>query len=241
LPVTQRLQRSHLRVRMPRERGLRQPGTVRGSRMPSGVPLKCGVRRQGARHLYLNDETRRRSSVRLRLLLAVALAVLLGGCVATMPQGQAIPAAPTDYEFDIESPRAHVFEALLSVAQSLNLSVDVLEKESGFIQFRNSALAPSQLDQFCKYPVVKPGTTVPWDTFQGWNQRSLKQGGGSVSGNVALNVLLSESGTGTHAKLHSTWVASNRNETSHITSKGVLERDFENSLRNKLNLPPKTS
>jgi len=177
--------------------------------------------------------------VRLRLLLALALAVLVGGCV-TM-QGQAIPEVPTDYEFDIESPGAQVFEALLGVAQSLNLSVDVLEKESGFIQFRNSALAPSQLDQYCKYPVVKPGTTVPWDTFQGWNQRSLKQGGGSVGGNVALSVLLTEGGTGTHAKLHSTWVASNRTETSQVNSKGVLERDFENSLRNKLNLPPKTS
>jgi hypothetical protein len=173
-------------------------------------------------------------------LLLLILAGMLTGCAALMPQGQSVPAAPTDYEFDIEASRAQVFEALLSVAQSLNLSVDVLEKESGFIQFKHSALSPQQLDQYCQYPFVKPGTNVPWDTFVGWHRRSLGAGSGSVSGTVSLNVVLTETAGGTHAKLHSTWVASNRNETSQVSSKNVLERDFEAELRSKLGLAAKT-
>lgn len=173
-----------------------------------------------------------------RALLAVCLlCVSISGCV-TLPQGQYIGGGPTDYEFDIETPRSQVFDSLLSVAQSLNLSVDVLEKDSGFIQFKHSALSAQQLDEYCAYPAVKPGTTVPWDTFVGWNKRSLEAGAGSVSGTVSLSVVLTdaENGARTHAKLHSTWVASNRNETQQVTSKGVLERQFESSLRSKLGL-----
>ena len=168
-------------------------------------------------------------------VLAVA-ALLCGGCVAMMPQGQLVPVTSVDTEFDVERSRSEVFEALLSVAQTLNLSVDVLEKDSGFIQFKNSALSPTQLDRYCKYPYVKAGSDTSWDTFQNWNQRSVAGGVGSVSGTLSLNAVLSETASGTHAKLHSTFVASNRNETNECSSTGVLERDFEQALRNKLGL-----
>lgn len=166
------------------------------------------------------------------------LCVSISGCV-TVPQGQYVGGRPTDYEFDIEAPRSQVFESLLSVAQSLNLSVDVLEKDSGFIQFKHSALSAQQLNEYCTYPAVKPGTTVSWDTFVGWNKRSMGAGAGSVSGTVSMSVVLTDAanGGGTHAKLHSTWVASNRNETQQVTSRGVLERQFESALRSKLGLP----
>ena len=176
-----------------------------------------------------------RRSLLLGYLVVLSLTV---GCVATMPSRQ-IPAVSNDYEFDVESPRAAVFEALLSVAQSLNVSVDVLEKDSGFIQFRNSSLSPSQLDQFCVYPFVRAGTNDPFDTFLGWNGRSTAAGSGSVGGTVSISIVLTETSGGTHARLHSTWVASNRTETNQVSSRGVLERDFERSLRSKLGLAPK--
>jgi hypothetical protein len=180
--------------------------------------------------------------MRWNLVGFVVGSVIVGGCVAMIPQGTAVPATPLDYEFDIEATRDGVFEALLSVAQSLNLSVDVLEKGSGFIQFKHSALSPAQLDEYCVYPVVKPGTKVPWDTFQGWNTRSLpRANSGSVSGTVSLSVVLTEAATGTHVKLHSAWVAANRSETSQVSSKGVLERNFESALRAKLGLLPKSN
>lgn len=160
-----------------------------------------------------------------RALLAILLfAPSIVGC-ATVPQGQYVGGMPTDYEFDVEAPRSQVFDSLLSVAQGLNLSVDVLEKDSGFIQFRQSALSAPQLDNYCVYPAVKPGATVPWDTFVGWNKRSTGAGGGSVNGTVSLNVVLTDAadGSDTHVKLHSTWAASNRNESQQVTSKGILE------------------
>lgn len=173
----------------------------------------------------------------MKNLLALTIITLLcGGCVAMMPQGQLVPATSVDTEFDVERSRSEVFEALLSVAQTLNLSVDVLEKDSGFIQFKNSALSPAQLDRYCKYPYVKAGTDTPWDTFQNWNQRSIAGGIGSVSGTLSLNAVLSETAAGSHTKLHSTFVASNRNETNECSSTGVLEREFEQALRKKLGL-----
>lgn len=177
--------------------------------------------------------------MRRAILASCLVYVISSGCVS-VPQGQYIGGKPSDYEFDIEAPRSKVFESLLSVAQSLNLSVDVLEKDSGFIQFKHSALSAQQLDEYCSYPAVKPGTAVPWDTFVGWNKRSMGAGAGTVGGTVSLSVVLTDAanGSSTHAKLHSTWVASNRNETQQVTSKGVLERQFETALRSKLGLSP---
>lgn len=173
----------------------------------------------------------------MKNLLVLAVAILFCvGCVAIMPQGQLVPATSVDTEFDVERSRSEVFEALLSVAQTLNLSVDVLEKDSGFIQFKNSALSPIQLDRYCKYPYVKVGTDIPWDTFQNWNQRSIAGGFGSVSGTLSLNAVLSVTASGTHVKLHSTFVATNRNETHECSSKGVLEKEFEQALRSRLGL-----
>lgn len=159
-------------------------------------------------------------------------------CATMVPQGQPIEGTPTDYEFNVEAPRPEVFQAFLSVAQQLNLNVDVLDRESGFIQFKNSALSPSQLDDFCVYPVVKPGSEQAWDTFTGWNQRSLRAGGGSVSGTVSLNVLLTEpeESPGVQANLHSTWVASNGRETHQLNSKGVLEQRIKQAVRARLGL-----
>jgi hypothetical protein len=88
------------------------------------------------------------------LLLATLL--LVGSCLAT---GQRIPQRSTDYEFTVERPKDQVFDGLLSVAQSLNLSVEVLEKQSGFVQYKNAALSPFDLDKYCMFPAVKPGTT----------------------------------------------------------------------------------
>ena len=171
-------------------------------------------------------------------LLVSVVALYAIGCASIVPQGHRIAATPTDHEFELEAPRTQVFESLLSVAQGLNLSVDVLEKESGFIQFKNSALSSTQLDEYCIYPFVKAGTEQSWDTFTGWNQRSLRAAGGSVNGTVSLNILLTEvaDGNRTHATLHSTWVASNQAETHEVNSKGVLERRIEEALRARLGL-----
>lgn len=156
---------------------------------------------------------------------------LLTGCVA----GQLVPATPTDYEFTLERSRAEVFDAMLFVAQGLNLNVDVLEKDSGFIQFKHSALTPGQLDKYCQYLAIKPDGQA-WDTYQNWNIRSMRGGVGNVYGTVSLNAVLVESGSSTIVRIHSTWTASNRNETHQVNSLGILEGEFEKALKEKLKI-----
>ena len=170
-------------------------------------------------------------------VLSVGLSLLLltlgGGC-ATVPQATKIPAAPSDYAFEIAKPRAAVFDALLLVAQSLNLSVDVLEKNSGFIQFKQGSLSPYQLDEFCIYPYVN-ANSVQTDTFSGWNQRSTVRGGGAVHGTVSISIVLGEAGAEvTKVKLHGTWVASNLSEVHEVGSRGVLENRIEKALKAQL-------
>jgi hypothetical protein len=132
-----------------------------------------------------------------------------------------------------------VFESLLSVAQTLNLSIDVLEKQSGFMQFKNAALSPSQLDQYCRYPAVKPNTTQPWSTFVNWNQRSMGAGAGSVRGSVSISILLTQlSENSSKLKIHSTWTAGNLRETNQCTSLTVLEKEMEAALRAHWVSPP---
>ena len=122
------------------------------------------------------------------------------------------------------------------MAQSLNLRVDVLEKDSGFIQFNNSALSATQLSLYTLYPLVKPGTTQAFDSYLNWNSRSLKLGGGNVRGTVNLNIVLTDLGNATRVKIHSSWTASNNQESYQVNSEGDLERELERDLKVKLGL-----
>jgi hypothetical protein len=156
------------------------------------------------------------------MIVVGILALALVGCVTT--RLEPVPLSLQDHQFEVAGPRAQVFEALLGVAQNLNLSVDVLEKSSGFIQFKNSTLTPDQLDRFAQYPYVG-------GTFAGWSRQSSALGGGAVRGVASISILLTETAAGTRAKMHATFVASNSRESHQANSLGVLEHDLENSLR----------
>lgn len=156
-----------------------------------------------------------------KLIAAACGLVALVGCVTT--RLEPVPLSLHDHQFEVAGPRAQVFEALLGTAQNLNLSVDVLEKSSGFIQFKNSTLTPDQLDRFAQYPYVG-------GTFAGWDRQSSALGGGAVRGIASISILLTETAAGTRAKMHATFVASNSRESHQANSLGVLEHDLENSL-----------
>ena len=159
---------------------------------------------------------------------------LLAGCFAKL----LVPAEPMHYEFDVKARRAAVFDALLSVAHYFNLSVDVLEKDSGFIQFRISTLTAEQLDEFCAYPYVKSGSGTPVGTFQSWHRDSLLDSKGGVRGDMSLNVLVSDTAGGSRVKIRSTWIASDQAETHQVNSRGIVERRIESRLLAQLGLPP---
>jgi len=140
----------------------------------------------------------------------------------------------------MEKPKGQVFDAALSVAQELNLNVAVLEKESGFLRFEMATLTPWQLDKYCQYPFVDARTQATWDTFQNWNQRSLAAGDGPVRGTVSLTLLMSDDGAArTKATLRGNWTAQNNTGVDQCNSLGVLEGEFETSLRSRLGLSPR--
>lgn len=160
--------------------------------------------------------------------LSCSVLLLLSGC-GSLGIGVLVPANPTDWETTVDGSREVVFESLLSVVQSHNLSVDVLEKQSGFMQFKNATLQPSQLDQYCRYPYVKPNTTKPMRTFVESTRTILPNVGGSVSLSVLLSPLSANS---TKVKIHSSWFA--RFGTAAVvpcTSLSVLEKEVEADLR----------
>lgn len=160
------------------------------------------------------------------LALAIVGCLLCAGC--TLPVLR--PAAPTDFSFTVPRPRSEVFEAILVVAQSMNLKVDVLEKDSGFIQFSNAALSAIQLDTYASYPYVVQDSLTPIGTFADWNTRSLAGGRGSVTGKVSLSFVLTPKSASTVVTLHSSWIASNSIETHQVASLEKFERDFEKAL-----------
>ena len=162
-----------------------------------------------------------------RRLLAAALCFGLTACVTV----QRVPAKSQDREFDITANRSQVFEKALSTAISLNLSVDVMEKSSGFIQFKNASLSADQLDQFADFPFAAPGGEAPVGGFDNWNNTSSTMGGGTVTGSVSLSLMATETASGSHVKIHTNIVASNRTEQHQVNSKGFLEARFENALK----------
>jgi hypothetical protein len=162
-----------------------------------------------------------------RLLTVTAACVSLTACASV----QRVPLISKDLEFDVPASRAQVFDKALATALSLNLAVDVMEKSSGFIQFKNASLSANQLDLYAEYGYVKTGTTEPVGSFASWSQTSSSFGGGPVTSSVSLSLLLTETSTGTHVKLHTVFVASNRVESNQQNSKGVLEANFERALR----------
>lgn len=164
-----------------------------------------------------------------RLLAATALCLGLTGCITTY--AQRIPPKSQDREFDITANRSQVFERALSTAISLNLSVDVMDKTSGFIQFKNASLSADQLDQFAEFPFGTPDGKPAVGGFTNWNRNSSTMGGGMVTGSVSLSLMATETAGGSHVKMHTNIVASNRTETHQANSKGFLEAKFENALK----------
>lgn len=153
--------------------------------------------------------------------------LLITGCAT----GKIIPAETAIQNFEVNVSRQQAFDASLAVAQMLNLSVAVLEKQSGLIRFETATLSADQLDQYCDYMAVDPSTNKPWDTFKNWNTRSVENGGGNVKGTVTINILITEKASRSSISMRSNWVASNAREVYPCNSKKIFENDFISKLK----------
>lgn len=169
-----------------------------------------------------------RFSKSITVLVAI---FLITGC-ATI--GLLVPVDTAIKNHNINASRQQTFDAALVVAQMQNLNVAVLEKQSGLIRFETASLSAAQLDRYCEYPYVHPSTGKPWDTFQNWNNRSLKAGAGPVRGKVSITILITEKEGGSSMNMRSNWNAYNATETTPCNSKGIFEKEFMTQLKSQL-------
>lgn len=154
----------------------------------------------------------------------------IAGCVST---GVLVPTRTAISDTPISASRDEVFDAALVVSQQQSLNVGVLEKDSGLIRFEAALLTPVQLDEYCEYPAVNRAGQ-PWDTFAGFNARSIKAGTGLVYGQVSLTVLITDDPVGSNMNMRSIWSAKNSVETAACNSTGVFERAFVREMKSYL-------
>jgi len=150
--------------------------------------------------------------------------------IASCTKTQLRPVENNLQDFTIPANRDASFTAMLSVAQAMGLQVDVIEKASGLIQFKNTALSPIQLDKYCHYPVIKSEGGAPFSTYTEWNTRSLEGKGGAVAGTATITLLTSDDGTNTRVSMRSKWVVGNLAISYECQSKNVLEEDFKKTV-----------
>ena len=128
------------------------------------------------------------------IVIAAAVCVVQLGCAELTVR----PGDTSYQEFVIPCPRPQVFDDALEFAQDVNLSVAVLEKSSGLINFEYSHLKPFLLDLFTEFPLLDSRTGKAASTFAQWSNVE--------DATVRLNVLMSESGpTSTGVNVRGNW------------------------------------
>jgi hypothetical protein len=159
-----------------------------------------------------------------------------------------LPSSLKFTEHSFKEDRRRVFDAVLAVAQECNLSVKVLEKNSGLIRFESSNLSPGQLDIYAYYPYVYENTKDEYWNFQEWAKDPRTADGErthqacvdfacSVTGILTLNVLVKETQNGSSVNLRSSIAVVKVDEKYSCRSKGVLEKAFFEDLKEKLSQP----
>lgn len=163
----------------------------------------------------------------------VVLAAMASACAV---RGIPLPSTGAEHhQFVVGARREVAFEALLHAAHHLNLNVKVLEKSSGLVGFENATLTAVQLDAYCNYPFMHPRTRQPLKTFSEWSRDALARNQGQVTGVVALNVVMTEaSPASTHVDLRTNWIGATLAERYTLVSKGVLERQIESAILERL-------
>jgi len=160
------------------------------------------------------------------LIAGLTSIIALSACapaVTPPPPTRFVEVGTTIVDRSVGSTREEVFDAALIVAQSYNLNVAVLERDSGLIRFESASLTANQLDQYCEYPVVYVETGEAVASFNDWNTRSIAAYGGPVRGTVSMTFLISENGS---VNVRTNLSAANRSESHPCQSTGSLEREL---------------
>ncbi|MCL2298358.1 MAG: hypothetical protein FWC38_00860 [Proteobacteria bacterium] len=168
-----------------------------------------------------------------RILIALLLAsvVALSGCAA---RNTLRPVESHLQKFTLPTKKDAAFDAMLATAQELGLQIDVIEKASGLLQFKNASLSYSQLDMYCLYPAIRIKDGKPYGNFSQWNQRAMRSGQGVVHGIVSLNILALEVNGETNVTMRGKWISSSARESVECQSNNVFEKEFETKTIERL-------
>lgn len=168
------------------------------------------------------------SAARLAIML-LATGLIAGCAPATTGGVRPVMAAvsPNVVEYELNAGIDTTFDAVLRVAQALNLNVESMDRPAGLIRFAPATLSAQQLDTFCYYPLIHPTTNQEWDTFTNWNARSSM----AVTGEVTYTALVTRADKGSTLTLRSTWAAGTAEESYMCNSRGVSEDDFASRVK----------
>ncbi len=168
------------------------------------------------------------------LYMGLALMALVPPDFATA-QLQAVPAKPTTWQFSIPLRREVALRAVQEGGQAYGLVPAAADRENWLVKFEPVTLSAEKLDAYCVYPIIWKFNKQPFDTFTGWNQRSSKAGGGSVTGSVMVVVRVSDEGSNSTASVVATFAGGNSRERHDLNAKGKKFRaEFEAYVLSKV-------
>lgn len=144
-----------------------------------------------------------------------------------------MPVTPYQAEFIVLAEKEEVYQKIIEIAQDANLDPVSLEPNTGLLRFEQQLLQPTDLDRYCKFPVIDAQSEQPLNTFQSWNQRLLNEGATStMRGEVTFTLLLTKEHTErTRVSLRSNWAAVYGAQKQPCNSSGVFEARLEKALR----------
>jgi hypothetical protein len=170
------------------------------------------------------------SRVLITFITIAAACVVLTGCARNVLK----PVESNLQKFILPGKKDAAFDAMLATAQELGLQIDVIEKASGLVQFKNASLSHNQLDMYCHYVAVRIKDGKPYGNFYQWNQRSMRAGTGVVYGTVSLNILALEVNEETRVTMRGKWIAASAREAHECQSNNAFEKEFENKTIERL-------
>ncbi len=166
----------------------------------------------------------------MKMIVYILMLVMVTACAKTWIE----PVEPSNSRYRFSADFNDLFSAAISAGQQMNLTIDVIEKDSGVLKFNNAALNVQQLDRYCRYPVITSRTNAPWGNFERWNARSLKQGEGNVRGRIAISLHMRQIEKQVTLDMLVTIEGYNQKSAHTCNSLNNFETEFINRIRDSL-------
>ena len=164
----------------------------------------------------------------LHRLATIALILFAGAAIACAGAQMLLPADASSHVHEIAgTDTGSVFDAVVAVAHTQGIAIAVAERNSGLLRLEPKNLSPSELDRYCRVPLVYSDSGQPVTTFTARDRELREDGRRGIEGAVELNFLVEQSPPGAiRIDLRSAFSAKGPERTVDCASTGAFEREF---------------